>query len=117
MKIKHTENELILQDAPGCLWIFGLFFACIGAVFVFGSLGGFTNYDELPSYAIYLSFLMGAIGIGVGVWQISAHPLSKTIVDSQIKTVRHAERGLFKKHENTFHFEEIAQFIVIESED
>jgi hypothetical protein len=117
MKIKQTENELILRDSPGCLWIFGLFFALIGAVFVFGALGGFTNYDEVPRYAIYLSFLMGAIAVGVGIWQSAAHPLSKIIVDAQVKTVRHTQRGLFKKHDETYHFEEIAQFIVLEDED
>jgi hypothetical protein len=117
MKIERIENELILRDAPGGLWIFGLFFAIIGAIFVFGSLGGFTNYDEVPRYAIYLSFLMGATGIGVGVWQISAHPLSKIIINPQIKIVRRTERGLFKNRDETYHFEEIAQFIAIEDED
>ena len=46
MKIKQTENELIIQETPGCLWIFGLFFAFVGAIFVYGSFGGLTDYDK-----------------------------------------------------------------------
>jgi hypothetical protein len=117
MRVENSSDELILRDSPGCMWIFGSFFAIIGAIFVYGSLGGFSNWDEVPRYAIYLSFLMGSIAIAVGVWQIGSHPLSKVIINPQVKTVVLSKRGLFAQSETTFHFEEIRQFIVSADKD
>ena len=44
MQIEQTGNEFIVRETPGCLWIFGLFFAFVGGIFVYGSLGGFMDY-------------------------------------------------------------------------
>jgi len=75
MKIKQTENELIIQETPGCLWIFGLFFAFVGAIFVYGSFGGLTDYDKQAAWMLMLAFLMGAIAVACGVWIISRAPV------------------------------------------
>ena len=117
MKIKRAENNLILQDSPGCLWIFGSFFVLIGALFVYGSLGGFENRDEVPTYAIYLAFFMGAIAVGVGIWQIYIHPFSQISIDKQTRTIVCTQKGLFGKREKVYRFEEVAEFCVAESED
>ncbi len=117
MRLRKTENELILRDKPGCLWIFGLFFILVSSVFVYGALGGFTDYDRIPDWAISFSFFMGAIGIAVGVWQISSHPLSKIVINRKAKTVVFTQRGLFKKTNRVFRFEEVQKFAVKEGED
>lgn len=117
MKIKQNDGEMILQDAPGCLWLFGSFFAVIGGIFLYGSLGGFHNFNEVPLWGNLAGAAMGAIGVAVGVWKIGSHPASKTVIDRQIKTVTHAERGLFGKSEKTFHFENIRRFFVREDKD
>ncbi len=75
MKIKQTENELIIQETPGCLWIFGLFFAFVGAIFVYGSFGGLTDYDKQAAWMLMFAFLMGAIAVACGVWIISRAPV------------------------------------------
>lgn len=117
MKIKYAESRLILQDAPGCLWIFGAFFAFVGAVFVYGSLGGFENRSEVPRYAIYLAFLMGAMGVGVGIWQIYEHPLSRIYLDKQSRTIVFKRTGLLRKSEEIYRFEQLAEFFIDEDKD
>lgn len=117
MRLTRTENELLLRDKPGCLWIFGLFFISVSSVFVYGSLGGFTNYDRVPGWAISFSFFMGAIGIAIGVWQISSHPLSKIVINRQTKIIAWSQRGLFKKIDRVFRFEDVREFAVDRGED
>jgi hypothetical protein len=117
VKIKQSENELIIEETPGCLWIFGLFFAVIGGVFVYGSLGGFSNWNEASTLTIYLSFLMGAIAVAVGVWIIYRAPLTKVIVNRQTKTVVHIRRGLAGQQKNIYSFGQIKQFCLVEQED
>jgi len=117
MRTEQTENELIIKETPGCLWIFGLFFAVIGGVLVYGSLGGFTNRDEAPQYAIYLSFLMGAIGVAVGIWIIFRAPVTKIVVNRQTNEVTHTRIGLSGKKEKIYSFGQIKQFCLIEEVD
>jgi hypothetical protein len=117
MKIKRAEDNLILQDSAIALWIFGLFFVFVGSIFVYGSLGGFENSDEVPSYAIYLAFSMGAIAVGVGIWQIYIHPFSQISINKQTREIVSTQKGLFGKREKVYHFDEVAEFCVVESED
>lgn len=117
MREKLIDGKLILQDAPGCLWLFGAFFVFVGSIFVYGSLGGFTNYDRVPWWAIAFSFFMGAIAVGVGIWQIALHPSSKVIINPRTKIVFQRQRGLFKKADRNFRFEEIRRFSVEQGED
>lgn len=117
MHTEQTENELIIQETPGCLWIFGLFFAVIGGIFVYGSLGGFSNRDEVSPFAIYLSFLIGATGVAVGIWLIYRAPVTKVVVNRQTNTVVHTRRGLAGKQENIYSFGQIKQFCLVEEVD
>jgi len=117
MKIKQTPNELVIQETPGCLWIFGLFFAVIGGIFVYGSLGGFTNADEVPRYVIYFSFLMGIIAVGVGFWIIFRAPVSTLIVNRADETLTYTKYGLFGKRQTAYGFDQIKQFCLIEEKD
>ena len=117
MKIKQTENELIIQETPGCLWIFGLFFAFVGAIFVYGSFGGLTDYDKQAAWRLMLAFLMGAIAVACGVWIISRAPVSKIVVDRINETVVYTKYGLSGKKEFRFRFDEIKQFCLVEEKD
>ena len=67
MKTKQTANELIIRETPGCLWIFGLFFASIGGIIVYGALGGFSNWSEIPFWQLAMAFFMGAIADRAGI--------------------------------------------------
>lgn len=117
MKIEQTGNELIIHETPGCLWILGLLFAFIGGIFVYGSLGGFTNAAEVPRYAVYLAFLMGSIAVITGIWIVFHAPVTKVFINRQTETVALVRRGLFGKRENIYSFEQIKQFCLIEEKD
>jgi hypothetical protein len=117
MKVRQTANELTIEETPGCLWLFGLFFVMVSAVFVYGALGGFTNYDRVPGWALAASFFMGAIGISVGVRQIYRAPVTHIIINRQNKTVTHVRRGLSGKEKTVYGYDQVKQFRTVETVD
>lgn len=117
MKLRQTEKELIIDEAPGCLWIFGLFFAIIGGTFVYGGLGGFSNSSEVGPWVLTLSFLMGTTGLAAGFWIIFRAPITKVTVDRHNKTIIHTQRGLFGKKEESYRFDQVREFCLIEEVD
>lgn len=117
MLVKQTSHQLILRDKPSSLWLFGGFFVFIGAVFVYGSLGGFENRNEVPGWVIVVSFFMGAIAVAVGTWQIYIHPLSQIFLDSQTRTVTIKQIGLFRKREIIYSFDELDKFYIMPHKD
>lgn len=117
MKLRQTENELIINETPGCLWIFGLFFAVIGAIFVYGSLGGFSNSRDVGPWVLALSFFMGSVGVATGFWIIFRAPVTKVTVDRDKRAIMHTRRGLFGKKESIHGFDKVEQFCLIEELD
>ena len=117
MKLTETENEIVINEAPGCMWIFGLFFALIGGTFVYGSLGGFTNYREVPGWQLVLGFFMGSVGVVTGLWIIFHAPVTKVTVDRFRRIVIHKKVGLFGKKETEYGFDEVKEFSLIEETD
>ncbi|MDQ3130487.1 MAG: hypothetical protein M3Q99_06970 [Acidobacteriota bacterium] len=117
MKAIQTENELILEETPGCLWIFGMFFVCVGAVFVYGSLGGLTDYERHTAWTLALAFLMGSSAIAVGIWIIYRAPITKVVINRIEDTVLMTRYGLFGKQITAYHFDEIEQFCLVAEKD
>jgi hypothetical protein len=117
MKLTQNENELTIGEAPGCLWIFGLFFAIIGGAFVYGSLGGFSNYAEVGPWGLAASFFMGSTGVAAGFWIIFHAPVTKVTVDRKARTAVHTQRGLFGKKERSYRFDLVREFCLIEEVD
>ena len=114
MKIAEKGNELIIKETPGCLWLVGLFFAIIGAAFVYGSLGGYSNYKDAETWVLAIHFLGGSAAIATGYWLIFQAPVTKITIDRDTKTLTYSKRGLFKKTENIYSFDQIKQFRSIE---
>jgi hypothetical protein len=117
MQSEHTENALIIRETPGCLWIFGLFFALVGGVFVYGALGGLADYGSQELWMLALAFVMGAIAVAVGVWIIYGAPVTRVVIDRLENEVSLTRYGLFGKHEAFYDFYEIEQFCLIEGVD
>ena len=117
MQIQRTENELILRETPGCLWIFGLFFALVGGVFVYGALGGFTNYARHELWMLAAAFVMGSIGVATGAWIIYRAPVTKIIINRIAGEVLMTRYGLFGRRQTLYYFDEIEQFSLIEDTD
>ena len=117
MHTEQTPNELIIRETPGCLWIVGLFFVFVGGVFVYGSLGGLTDYDSHSAWMLALSFGMGAIAVAVGVWIIYIAPITKIVVDRIENIVSMTRYGLFGKQETFYNFDNIKYFCLTEDVD
>jgi hypothetical protein len=117
MKSKQTVNELIIRETPGCLWILSGLFVFVGGVFIYGSLGGFTNWNSVPWWTILLTLLMGSIGFAVGCRMLFHSPITKVIVNRPNELVTLTRYGLFGKTEIVYSFEQIKQFCLVEEKD
>ncbi len=117
MQTEQTNNELIIRETPGCLWIFGLFFAIVGGSFVYGALGGFSNWGEQSLWTLALAFLMGSIAVAAGIWIIYGAPVTKVIINRVENTVQMTRYGLFGKRESYYDFAEIERFRLVEEKD
>ena len=117
MQTEQTQNELIISETPGCIWIVGLFFALIGGILVYGALGGFTDYDRHPAWTLALTFLMGSMAVGTGIWIIYGAPITRVVINRIENVVQMTRRGLFGKRETFYAFEEIERFCLIEEKD
>ncbi len=74
MKTERSEGKLIIKDQPGLLWFLGFLFVAVSTVFVLGPLCLFSNNREVSAFTRVFSFLMGCIGVSVGLWVIERHP-------------------------------------------
>jgi hypothetical protein len=117
MQIEQTDNELIIRETPGCLWILAALFLLVGGVFVYGALGGLTDYDRHEAWTLALAFVMGSIGVGVGVWMIYGAPITKVIVNRIEKNVEIRRFGLFGRKNIFYDFDEIERFCLVEEQD
>jgi len=117
MKLKTNENELIIKEAPGCLWIFGLFFIGVAGTILYGSLGGFTNYREIPPWQIALAFFMGSIGVAAGFWIIYVAPVTTVRVDKRRNILALTRRGITGKTEDIYTLAQVKDFCLIEETD
>ena len=117
MQTEQTENTLIIRETPGCLWIFGLFFAAVGGIFVYGALGGLADYGSQELWMLALAFVMGTVGVGAGVWIITSAPITKVFINRLENEVYLTRYGLFGKREAFYRFDEIEEFCLIEERD
>src|SRR5215203_5241773 len=117
MQIEQTENALIIRETPGCLWIFGLFFAIVGGLFVYGALGGFADFGSQELWMLFLAFVMGSIAVAAGVWIIYRAPVTRVVINRIENEVWMTRYGLFGRQETFYDFGEIEQFCLIEDVD
>lgn len=116
MKCRNSGSSLIIEDSPGPYWFLGLFFLSVGLVFVYGSLGGYSNYQEASLLAIRLHFIGGAIAVSVGGWLLFT-PATKLLISPTTKTLSISRKGVFSKEEHTLHFAGIQRLEAIEEKD
>ena len=117
MKIEQNEDSLIIRETPGCLWFVGLFFALVGGIFVYGALGGFTDYGKQAPWVIAFAGLMGSCVVGVGIWAIYKAPVTKVVISNTENKVFLSRSGLFGKQKSIYNFEEISRFCLVEERD
>lgn len=117
MKVFQTADQLIIKENPGCLWIFGLFFGAFGVLFVYGAFNGFVLFGINTPWAASLTFLIGLVGIAIGVWTIYKNPINNLEIDKSENQVILHRWGILGKRTETYHFDEIEKFCLIEGQN
>jgi hypothetical protein len=116
VRIIENNHGLILKDNPSPIRFLGFFFLIISSAFVYGSLGGYSNYSEASALALKLHFTFGVIGVCVGIWLILTKTSHVEIVSAN-QAVNLIKRNLMSRNEISIPFYKIKQFIVSEKED
>jgi hypothetical protein len=117
MRIVERGGTLLLQDAPGLHWVLGLPFVGVGTVFVLGPLGLFANAAGVAWWVRVLAGLLGAAGVGAGLWVLSGSPRSTLRLDRATGRL-HLERRRFTGREaSVWSITEIADVGLTEQKD
>lgn len=117
MKVFQTQNNLIIKENPGCFWLFGLFFAAFGVLFIYGSFNGFYLFGFQMPWAAQLTFLLGLFGIGIGILAIHQTPINNLEIDKISNQITLTRWGIFGKQVRVYCFDEIEKFLLIESKN
>lgn len=115
MKVFQTSDQLMIKENPGCLWLFGSFFAVIGVLFIYGAVNRFILFGIHTPWAVGLTFLLGILGIAIGFWVIYTTPISHLIINQANNEVTIVRLGIFGRRTTVYHFEEIERFCLIEN--
>ena len=117
MQVERINNQLIIRETPGCIWIFSLLFLVVGGLFVYGSLGNFENGGAAPLWLLPLTFLFGSIACAVGFWLLNRAPITKIIINRDNETLAYTTYGVTGRTHKVYHFDEIEKFFLIEELD
>lgn len=117
MKVEETPNEITIKETPGCIWLFGLFFIIISGTFIYGIFGGFSNWHEIPTWQLVLTFFGATAILSCGVWIISNAPITNVSINRLTNTVSMKQYGFFGKRDLFYKFEDIKGFCLIEDKD
>lgn len=88
MRAVLGHGVLRIDDRPGAHWAVALLFVGVGAVFVLGPLGLFTNAGEVGWFARGASMVMGGCGVGAGLWIARTSPYSRLVHSQATGRVR-----------------------------
>lgn len=117
MKIERSGEILVIRETPGLLWVLGGFFIAISSMFVYGALGGYSNWNEALRFTIGAHLAMGLIGISVGFGVIFSAPVTRIVIDRFNRTLLYRVRGLLRRSETVYRFDQIDSFSLIEEKD
>jgi hypothetical protein len=117
MKIERNGQTLTIKETPGCMWVFGLFFAVIGSIFVYGALGGYSNYAQATPWVIGAHLFGGLAAIGAGYYLVYMAPVTRITIDRNTETVTYKKRGLAGKNDATYRLDQIKGFCLIDEYD
>ncbi len=114
--IKNKHDDIILKTNPNPLRFIGLFFFSISSLFVYGSLGGYSNYAQATELTIKLHFLFGSVGVCIGSWLILTKS-SYVQISAATQTVAVIKSNLLGKKQTLIPFYKIKEFIISDDLD
>ena len=113
MKIERTNQTLTIKETPGCLWLFGLFFAGVGATFVYGAAGGYSNFAGIQQYVLVAHMFIGVAAIAAGYWIVFRAPITRIVIDRSSVTISYSKRGISGSSSAKYTFDDIRGFSLI----
>jgi len=108
MRMTESPQRLVLQDAPGCFWLFGLFFIVAGGLALLASLGLSAQEVRLTAWQTILGVGMALLALATGVGFILRSPGSRVILDAQARTLTITRRGLLGRQVEQYTWDEIS---------
>ena len=87
MRVTDRGTTLVIQDTPGCLWIFGAWFVVGGGIALLMPFIA-TNRHEIPVWGKLLAVLMGGVSAAVGAVAIHRSPTTRAEFDAASDRVR-----------------------------
>lgn len=108
MRYWEAAEGLVVEDAPGFMWILGALFVFVGALFALGAAGVFTNATDLGFGTRVTIFALGATGVAVGLWNWKRSPLSRVQVNVRDRYVLVSRWGLIGRQNIRVDFSDVA---------
>ena len=87
MRVTDRGTTLVVEDTPGCLWIFGAWFVVGGVIALLMPFVA-SNRDVVPGWGKVLAVLLGAVSAVVGVVAIRRSPTTRAEFDAAGNRVR-----------------------------
>jgi len=115
--IRERGSVLEIEDVPGLHWLAGLLFVVVGGLFFVGPLGAFTDADKLRWWLRVLICGLGALSVGVGIWQIARAPRSRLTVDRANGRASLVRTGIVDRVKYEWALSDIAAIDLIERPD
>lgn len=117
MRVTDRGTTLVIRDTPGCLWLFGAWFAA-GGLLILAIPFVAENRGEAPSWLKLLILLMGAAAAAVGWATMRRSPTTRTELDAASGRVRVHTRSPFRQaHIDDFALTDIGVVQVLPSRD
>jgi hypothetical protein len=87
VRITERGTTLVVQDTPGCFWLFGLWFVAGGALALAMPFIA-VNRDDVSGWAKALSIGIGVATVAAGLFVIRTSPSIRTEIDPARGRVR-----------------------------
>lgn len=94
LRVTDRGDTLVVEDTPGCLWLFGAWFVGGGLIALAMPFVA-VNRDAVPWWGRLLVVLIGIATMSAGAFVIRAHPTRRTEIDRRTGTVRVTKRQAF----------------------
>ncbi|HEX6054092.1 MAG TPA: hypothetical protein VFZ21_32705 [Gemmatimonadaceae bacterium] len=117
MRVTDRGTMLVIQDTPGCLWIFGTWFMAGGVVALAMPFVA-VNRADVSFWVKLLVVGIGIVALGAGWYTIRTSPTTHTELDATSGRVRVRSRVPFSgTHIDDFAFGDIGVVQVLPSRD
>ena len=107
VRTRVEPGRLILEDSPGCFWLFGLFFLLLGSLPIAGLFGLFAEPWKVRGWEAPAAVLLGLAAVAAGLYVVYTSPRTRVIFDVTRGRVSVSRRGLLRREDLRFGLDEL----------